>query len=126
TLILKPGIYFHDGYELNATAVKWNVDRWRYFTNSSGTLPISTPEAGPSSLYFFPDGTPIIDSCTVNNIYNLTISLTQPFGPFIEFLCLEANSIISPFSHSQTDYIDIFTCPKLSIEFGLKTGFSIL
>ncbi|GAG99057.1 unnamed protein product, partial [marine sediment metagenome] len=54
-----------------------------------------------------PDNTPIIDSCTVNDIYNLTISLTQPFGHFIEFLCFEANSIISPFSHSATDYIDL-------------------
>jgi peptide/nickel transport system substrate-binding protein len=107
TLILKQGIYFHDGQELDAAAVKWNVDRWLYFTNSSGTLPPGTPYATPSSLYYFPDNTPIINDCTVNNIYNLTISLTKPFSTFIEFLCFEANSIISPTSHSSTEYIDL-------------------
>jgi ABC-type transport system substrate-binding protein len=109
TLILKQGIYFHDGQELDAAAVKWNVDRWLYFTNSSGTLPSGTQEAYPSILYFFPDNTPIINSCTVNDIYNLTISLTQPFAPFIEFLSFEANSIISPFSHSPIEYIDLYS-----------------
>jgi ABC-type transport system substrate-binding protein len=108
TLILKQGIYFHDDHELDAAAVKWNVDRWLYFTNSTGGLPSGTPKAYPSSLYFFPDNTPIIYNCSINGAYNLTITLTQPFGPFVEFLCFEANSIISPFSHSPIEYIDLY------------------
>ncbi|MHA1194021.1 MAG: hypothetical protein ACTSP9_17320 [Promethearchaeota archaeon] len=42
SLDLKRDIFFHNHCPFNSTAVKWNVDRWLYFTNSTGLLPYYT------------------------------------------------------------------------------------
>lgn len=108
TIILKENILFHDNTKLDANAVKWNMDRILYFTNSTGALdPLTTP-AFPSSLYYMPDGSaPIINSTTVNGPLNVTIKLNNPFGPFVPLLAYTASSIISPTSHSNTSYVDL-------------------
>jgi len=108
TLNLKSGIYFHDGFIFNASAVKWNVERWLYLTNATGTLS-GVPEAAPSTLYFFSDGTPIINRSEVLSEFSVKIVLNQPFGPFTSLLSYISNAIISPYSHIQTDYIDTYS-----------------
>ena len=111
TVILRKGIVFHDEMPFNATAVKWNVDRWLYLTNSTGLLPANATPAFPSELYFFPDHTPIIEKLVVNGEYNVTFYLTAPFAAFIDLLTYTSFSIISPYSHAANDksFIDLTT-----------------
>lgn len=108
TLNLRNNIYFHDGYIFNASAVKWNVDRWLYLTNATGLLP-SGPVASPSPLYFFSNGTSIINRSEIVSEFSVKIILNHRFGPFLSFLSYISNAIISPYSHSQTAYIDLTT-----------------
>ena len=107
TLNLKFNITFHDGSVFNASAVKWNVDRWLYLTNATGNLPISTPVALSSPMYFFSDGISIINRSEIISNYSIKFVLNRPFGPFLSFLSYSSNAIISPSSHNQTDYIDL-------------------
>ncbi|MEJ2295796.1 MAG: ABC transporter substrate-binding protein, partial [Candidatus Lokiarchaeota archaeon] len=108
TLNLRSNIYFHDGYIFNASAVKWNVERWLYLTNATGLLP-SGPVASPSPLYFFSNGTSIINRSEIVSEFSAKIILNHPFSPFLSFLSYISNAIISPYSHSQTAYIDLTT-----------------
>ncbi|MCJ7651172.1 MAG: ABC transporter substrate-binding protein, partial [Candidatus Lokiarchaeota archaeon] len=107
SLDLKRDIFFHDNFPFNSTAVKWNIDRWLYFTNSTGLLPYYTPLASPSSLFNLPNGTSIIKNCIIVSEYSVNITLNEPFGPFLSFLSAPFCGIISPYSHSQTEYIDL-------------------
>jgi peptide/nickel transport system substrate-binding protein len=110
TMTLKEEIWFHDNTKFNASAVKWNVDRWLYLTNSTKELSDTTVvPAFPSTLYYHPDGTPIINSSVVNSEYNVSIILNKPFGPFLPLLGYASNSIISPASVGQDEYIDLTT-----------------
>jgi peptide/nickel transport system substrate-binding protein len=109
SLKLREDVWFHDYTKFNADAVKWNVDRWLYFTNSTGLLPATEVPAFPSSLYFLPNGTRMIMGCTVVSEYNCTIELHSPFGPFVSFMSYASNSIISPTAHEQDEYIDLTT-----------------
>jgi len=108
SLDLKRDIFFHDNFPFNSTAVKWNIDRWLYFTNSTGLLPYYTPLASPSSLFNLPNGTSIIKNCIIVSEYSVNITLNEPFGPFLSFLSAPFCSIISPDYHSQTEYIDLY------------------
>jgi len=108
SLDLKRDIFFHDNFPFNSTAVKWNIDRWLYFTNSTGLLPYYTPLASPSSLFNLPNGTSIIKNCIIVSEYSVNITLNEPFGPFLSFLSAPFCSIISPNYHSQTEYIDLY------------------
>ena len=108
SLDLKRNIFFHDNFPFNSTAVKWNIDRWLYFTNSTGLLPYYTHIASPSSLFNLPNGTAIIKNCIIVSEYSVNITLNEPFGPFLSFLSAPFCSIISPYYHSQTEYIELY------------------
>jgi ABC-type transport system substrate-binding protein len=116
---LREGILFHDGTPFNAAAVKWNLDRLNYMINASGedereypfntVLPGNSPIALPTSLFYFPDGiTPIIKNVTAVGTYNITITLNDAFAPFLDLLCHEAASMLSPSSTPTTRFIELY------------------
>ncbi|MEJ2295770.1 MAG: ABC transporter substrate-binding protein, partial [Candidatus Lokiarchaeota archaeon] len=84
---LRKGIFFHDGYPLNSTAAKWSFDRLNYMCNASNEanrmIPFNIPNTGsigaPASMYFLPNGDPIIDEVDAVGEYNITFHLNSPF-----------------------------------------------
>jgi ABC-type transport system substrate-binding protein len=108
-LKLREGVSFHDGTPFNSSAVKWNLDRINYLTNVTGTLPDFMEPAVPSILWAFQNGTGIMKQIDIVNEYNITIYLNGPFSPFLDLLSFSSSQLISPTSHSQSDYIDLTT-----------------
>lgn len=106
---LREDVWFHNYDQLDADAVIWNIDRWIYLTNSTGTLPAMQVPAFPSSLYFLPNGTAIFAGATKEGDYNLTIHLNGAFGQLPSFLSYTSNSIIAPDPSYETEYIDVNT-----------------
>ncbi len=106
---LREDVWFHNYDKMDADAVIWNINRWIYLTNSTGTLPPSTAPAFPSSLYFLPNGTAMLAGATKEGDYNLTIHLNGAFIPFTYFLSCTSNSIIAPDPSYETEYIDVNT-----------------
>ncbi|UCC20981.1 MAG: ABC transporter substrate-binding protein [Promethearchaeota archaeon] len=106
---LREGILFHDQYSFNSTAVKWNLERVNYLTNATGLLPGGMNPAYTDILWKFPNGTGIMDQIDTVGIYNITIHLKAPYAPFIDLLSHSSAYMISPHSHSPTDYIDYNT-----------------
>jgi peptide/nickel transport system substrate-binding protein len=107
---LREGIIFHDGTPFNAAAAKWNLDRLQYLTNNTGT---NTGQiAHTQSLWRFPDGvTPIMDTITTVGDYNITITLNDPYAPFLNTLTYINSGMISPTAHvgDETSFIDLTT-----------------
>ncbi|TFG11519.1 MAG: ABC transporter substrate-binding protein [Promethearchaeota archaeon] len=105
---VREGIYFHDNYPFNATAVKWTLDRINYFINATGMLPSSTPRAELTSIFYLPDGiTPIINCTKIIDEFNVTIHLNAPYSPILNLLCHQSCYILSPRSTPATHYIEI-------------------
>ncbi len=108
---IREKVFFHDGYLLTAEAVKWNFDRLMYFINWSGDLVANDTswEAFPSALYYFSDGTPIINKTEVTDIYNFTVYLNKPFGAFIDLMTFCGTYILSPASTPKYRFLDLNT-----------------
>ncbi|MHA1212126.1 MAG: ABC transporter substrate-binding protein, partial [Candidatus Heimdallarchaeota archaeon] len=106
---IRESVYFHDGSILNATVVKWNLDRINYFINASGTLPPTTTPAFPKSMYFLPDGRSIINRSEVLDDYLVRIYLNDVFASFIPLMSYTGSAMISMVSHTATEYIDLAT-----------------
>jgi ABC-type transport system substrate-binding protein len=105
---VREGVLFHDGYPFNASAVKWNLERINYLINATGTLPSNSTRAKSASLFFFPDGiTPIINRTILETEFNVTIYLNSPYSPFLNLLCHQACSILSPYSNPATSLIQL-------------------
>lgn len=96
---LREGILFHDGTPFDAAAAKWNLDRLCYLTNCTGT---NTGEvAHTQSLWMFPDGvTPIIKSVATVGEYNITITTSGAYAPFISTLSYINSGMLSPTAHA--------------------------
>jgi peptide/nickel transport system substrate-binding protein len=115
TVILKQNVTFHDGTPFNATAAKWNFDRLNFLCNTSAVVPapfsagnISTVGVSQlQELYVTPTHEPTIKEVVVNDNYNITIVLTEPYGPFQDLLAFMGSGMFSPTSTPATDYIDI-------------------
>ena len=107
---LREGILFHDGTPFNAEAAKWNLDRLLYLTDCTGT---NTGEVAQTQfLWMFPNGTtPIMDTITAVGEYNITITLNDPYGPFLNTLSYINAGMISPTAHAgdETSFIDLTT-----------------
>jgi len=101
TVPLRMGVTFHDGTPFNAAAVKWNFDRLVYFMNIDGPL--------FSTLYLWPDGTPIINKVEIVDDYTVKFVLNKPFAPFEALLCFSGSGIMSPASTPPENYIDTAT-----------------
>jgi len=106
---IRESVYFHDGSVLNATVVKWNLERINYFINATGTLPPTTVPAFPASIYFLPNGSSIMKSVEVLDDYLVRITLNDVFASFIPLMSYTGSAMISMVSHSATEYIDLTT-----------------
>lgn len=80
TLTIREGVTFHDGTELDADAVKFNLDRAR--DPESGSLWAGTLEP--------------IESVDVAGPQEVEISLTRPYAPLLAALATQAGMIGSP------------------------------
>jgi peptide/nickel transport system substrate-binding protein len=91
TFKLKPNLKFTDGTPLDATAVKFNFDRWRLKGN---------PYHGNYSYGYYVSqfgGYPgVIADVTIASPSELSFHLTTPFGPFLRNLAMAPFAIGSP------------------------------
>jgi peptide/nickel transport system substrate-binding protein len=96
---LREGILFHDYTPFNASAAKWNLDRLQYLINATG---MNTGNVAHTQfLWMQSDGiTPIINDIKTVSEYNITITLTSPYGPFLNTLTLINAGMISPSFHA--------------------------
>ncbi|MHA2009040.1 MAG: ABC transporter substrate-binding protein [Promethearchaeota archaeon] len=106
---IRRNVFFHDGTLLTAQAVKWNFDRLMYFMNWSGDLVSNDTswEAFTAALYYFSDGTPIINRTEASGDYNFTIYTNKPFAALIDLLTFGATYILSPASTPKYTYLDL-------------------
>lgn len=94
TLQLQEGVTFHDGTPFNAEAVKWNFDRWR-LTSHPQHYASQTFEYYGAQWGGFDDESVITDVQATGE-YEVTISLSQPMGAFLNNLSMQMFSIASP------------------------------
>ena len=100
---LREGVLFHDGTAFNAWAVKWNLDRLQYLINATGEN--TGAIAFTRSLWMRPDGTtPIINSTSIIEEFNITITLNGPYGPFLNLLTYINAGMISPTFHEADEH----------------------
>jgi peptide/nickel transport system substrate-binding protein len=109
TVTLRTGITFHDGTTMDAAAVAWSFNRFRYLMNHTGELPSDGRAVKVHSLYEFPDGTPVIDSVVASDTYEVTFTLSSPYAPIVDAMCYISCGILSPASTSATELIDLST-----------------
>jgi peptide/nickel transport system substrate-binding protein len=79
TLKLRPGVTFHDGEKLDATAVKFNIERHKTLAGSNrrGELaPVASVD--------------VVDESTVR------LNLSSPFSPLVSMLTDRAGMMVSP------------------------------
>lgn len=101
---LRENVFFHDGAEFTADAVKWTFERMLFWCNATSVNPPHITQL--HSLYEFPDGTPIMKSITAVNDYEVLIELNRPFAAFTALLCYTGSSILSPTSHPEHEQLD--------------------
>jgi peptide/nickel transport system substrate-binding protein len=91
TFKLKPDLKFSDGTPLDASAVKFNFDRWRLKSN---------PYHGNYAYAYYSSqfgGYPgVIADVTVESPTEVTFHLTTPFGPFLRNIAMPPFAIGSP------------------------------
>ncbi len=99
TFRLRQGVRFHDGTPFDASAVKWNFDRWGNKENQWYQEAV----AGGGTFEYYEDVTGLADaiqSVDVLDEFTVQITLNAPQGPFMLNLALPAFPIISPYSAS--------------------------
>ena len=105
---LREGIIFHDSTPFNSSAAKWNLDRLQFLINAWGN---NTGEiAHTAFLLMRPnDVTPIINNTFINGEYNITITLNDAYGPFLNVLTLINTGMLSPTAHQDdaTSFIEL-------------------
>lgn len=108
---LHEGILFHDGTLFNATAAKWNLDRLLYLTNCTGTNHGEVAWTQYDVWRRSDRRTPIIKSVSINGEYNITITLTDPYGPLLNLLTHLNAAMLSPTAHKNdtTRFIELTT-----------------
>ncbi|MFX0077326.1 MAG: ABC transporter substrate-binding protein, partial [Candidatus Hermodarchaeota archaeon] len=107
TVPLRTGVLFHDGTKFNSTAVKFSFDRLLYFTNCTGTLPITTQLSEANSLYKFSNGIPIINRVEIVDEYTVKFVLNDKYGALKGLLAFEPSFIVSPVSTPALKYINV-------------------
>ena len=108
-VILREGVYFHDGSLFDATAVKFTFDRILWFINATGTLPATSRVCDPASLFFNMQGVPILNRTVINSDYNVTFFLNAPNAIFVPLLSYDAWAILHPDSTPATEYLELGT-----------------
>lgn len=99
TCTLREGINFHDGTSLNATAVKWTIDRvYRLLHLSSFWIP---------TMWLLSDEiTPIINETVVIDEYTVRFVLNHQYIPLLTLLFHPSSYILSPTSTPYNRLID--------------------
>ncbi|MHA1986838.1 MAG: ABC transporter substrate-binding protein [Promethearchaeota archaeon] len=88
TCFIRKNVEFHDGTPFNATAVKWNIDRFHRIVDTYGV----------ANMWQFPDGTWIINETKVLDDYAVKFVLNKPFVPFLSLLATPVSLMLSPSS----------------------------
>jgi peptide/nickel transport system substrate-binding protein len=117
TVDIRTDVWFHDGTKFDATAVKWNFDRY------SGLMDLHLAKAHELYEYYDPDllvnvttmeyggfvkiinATNVVDADTVEFVLNTP----GPYGPFEATLCFNAAYILSPTATPLTEVLDTAT-----------------
>jgi len=97
TFRLRPGVRFHDGTAFDASAVKWNFERWGNKQNQWNM----EANAGGASFEYYEDVAGFSDaikSVDVADDLTVQVTLNAPQGPFMLNLALPAFGIMSPYS----------------------------
>jgi peptide/nickel transport system substrate-binding protein len=109
TVTLRDNVYFHDGELMDADAVAWSFNRFRYLMNHTGELPAAGTAVKVHSLYEFPDGTPVWTSVTAPTPTTVVFTLSAPYAPIVDAMCYISCGILSPTSTLNDTIIDLAT-----------------
>jgi ABC-type transport system substrate-binding protein len=109
TVDIRIGVYFHDGILMDADAVAWNFNRFRYLMNHTGGIPSDGRTVKVHSLYEFPDGTPVFSDVIALDTDTVRFFLTAPYAPILDAMCFISCGILSPSSTPATEIIDLGT-----------------
>jgi len=98
TFTLRKNVKFHDGTPLDASAVAWNFDRWRFSSHPQHDNQI---KAGKTFEYYEAqfggfDDKSLITKVEAVNPNTLRITLKSPQGPFLANLAMFVFDIVSP------------------------------
>lgn len=94
TFKLNEGISFHDGTPFNAEAVVWNFNRWRS-TEHPQHYPEQVFEYYGAQFGGF-DGDSIITNVEATGEYEVTFTISEPMGAFLNNLAMIMFAIHSP------------------------------
>lgn len=91
TFALKKGLVFSDGTPVDASAVKFNFDRWRLLSN-----PYHSSFAYPYYASMFGGFPGLIRDVETPNDHTVVFRLLRPFAPFLHDLAMPSFAIGSP------------------------------
>ncbi len=102
TCILRKNVEFHDGTPFNASAVKWNIDRFHRLS----TVDIAPLIGNTTYFWQLPDGNWIINETKVLDEYTVKFVLNQPFVPLLSLLASVPSLMVSPSSTPDNEFIN--------------------
>ncbi|NHJ23032.1 MAG: ABC transporter substrate-binding protein [Candidatus Lokiarchaeota archaeon] len=103
---LRQDVWFHDGTKFDATAAKWNLDRY------ANLMDLGLAKAAELYEYYDPatdDFINIIDSVTKTGDYSLNITCNVQYGPIEAILSFNAMYMVSPTATPFDEVLDTAT-----------------